>query len=334
MLETNSYVHCLCIDFSKAFDTINHQILLDKISKLHFHPAIVSLISSFLFSRTQSTYMNYVTSSPLSITRSIVQGSGLGPILYIIYTLDLETLNNCNKLCLYADDTSLLVPQHSPIDISNEFENIKSWAHLNKMTINLSKTKQLLFRAPNFKHELLPKCIPDIEVVESLKLLGVFISSTFDQKEHVNFITMIANQRLYLLNLLKQNGLNNKSLDCIFSAIVLSRIIYAIEAWGGYTTKEMDGKINKMFLKARRWGLCSKLYSYDDIKDDRWMQYFNVICKKHSHCLFHLLPPTRPMIARLRPREHNHQVPHANKEFFRKSILIHSLIKGGVTACK
>ncbi len=124
MLETNQYVHCICIDFSKAFDTVNHSILLSKLSNLPLHPATIALISSFLFDRTQSTRIGSFTSKPLRITRSIVQGSGLGPTLYIINASDLKPQSSDNKLCLYADDSTLLVPEKTSVSASCELENI------------------------------------------------------------------------------------------------------------------------------------------------------------------------------------------------------------------
>ena len=332
MLETNSYVHCLCIDFSKAFDTINHKIILDKLGDLDIHPSIVALISSFLYGRTQSTRLNGFTSNALPITRSIVQGSGFGPVLYIIYASDLKTLCESNKLLLYADDNKLLVPQTSLVCIADEFKNIQYWALVNKLMINLIKTIQLIFRRPNINLDLLSHCLPDIELVECIKLLGIYVSSTFNQSEQVNSITLAANQRLYLLKTLKLNGMNSKQLDCIFHAVVMSKIIYAIEAWGGFVAMEMAGIIDKMFKKAKRWGLTTQLFNFKDVKDERCNYLFKKVCKNPDHCLFHLLPPLRPMIARLRPRKHDHQIPSYSTALHRKSFLTHSLLKGGITA--
>jgi hypothetical protein len=77
-----------------------------------------------------------------------------------------------------------------------------------------------------------------------------------------------------LLKILKQNGLNVKSLDCIFSAIVISRITYAIEAWGSYATAEQVGRIDKMFKKAKKWGMCKKLYTFKELKKARSETFF------------------------------------------------------------
>jgi hypothetical protein len=116
-----------------------------------------------------------------------------------------------------------LAPEITDVSVADEFSNILHWTDFNKLRINKAKTKQLIFRRPNIHLAQLPVYLPNI--VECIKLLEVFVNSTFNQLQHVTCITGTANQRLYLLlKILKQNGLNVKSLDCIFSAIVISRI--------------------------------------------------------------------------------------------------------------
>ena len=102
------------IDFSKAFDTVNHQIS----SKLRQFPIPVNVIKwivSFLTGRSQSTKVNGVCSLSLDITRSIVQGSGIGPFAFITYVSDCKTLGDANCILKYADDFSLLVPENSDV---------------------------------------------------------------------------------------------------------------------------------------------------------------------------------------------------------------------------
>jgi len=104
-------------------------------------------------------------------------GSGVGPIFYIVHESDLQLLSIINLLLKYADDTNLLVPEHTDISLSEEFaENVKKWACNNKMVINYNKTKELVFRRPNPRHYLYPDPIPYIEQLNEVKLLGVVIS--------------------------------------------------------------------------------------------------------------------------------------------------------------
>ena len=114
----------------------------------------------------------------------------------------------------------------------------------------------------------------------------------------------------------------------------MSRINYAIEAWGGFVNKDMINKIDKMFKKARKWGLCSQTHNLKDIRTERCRKFFHTISKNPAHCLHYFLPPTRPMIERLRPKLHDYCVPHVNKQLYKNSFIIHCLFEGAVTASK
>jgi len=117
----------LLIDFSKAFDVVYHGILpvlAAKLARLNMPPAILSWIFSLLTGRTQRVKHGSQLSSPKPINRGIVQGSGVGPTLYIIMEGDLKELSSNNLLFKYADDTNLLVPEITDVDIKDEFNNI------------------------------------------------------------------------------------------------------------------------------------------------------------------------------------------------------------------
>ena len=98
LLETNSYVRCLLIDFSKAFDVVDHGILAAKLARLNIPPVILSWIFSFLTGRTQQVKHIFQLSLPKPINRGIVQGSGVGPMLYIVMEGDLKALSSNNLL--------------------------------------------------------------------------------------------------------------------------------------------------------------------------------------------------------------------------------------------
>ena len=134
MLETNTYVRCILIDYSKAFDTINHEILFAKLRTLSIPQLIKQWIMNFLTGRTQAVVTEGTTSNWLPISRSIVQGSGLGPMLFVVYALDLKPISEHNRIIKYADDTTLLV------DVATEFGHLEDWSRRNKLTINKDKT--------------------------------------------------------------------------------------------------------------------------------------------------------------------------------------------------
>ena len=111
----------------------------------------------------QQVVINGRRSSELSITRSILQDSGLGPRLFLIYILE------------YADDLSRLCPQHSPSDLVDEFSHILRWAVANKLIIDSSKIKEIMFRRLSLRHYISSLPLMQIEQVE-VKLLGILLT--------------------------------------------------------------------------------------------------------------------------------------------------------------
>jgi hypothetical protein len=142
------------IDFSKAFDRVNHEVLLTNLSKLPLPDCILNWFISFLSNRNHATKCLGTVSSTLPINLSIIQGSGLGPTFYIFLESDLKAKSPINLIFKYADDTNLLVPECTDVQIQEEFEAILEWAAANKMTVNMTKIKELVFCRPNPKIDL------------------------------------------------------------------------------------------------------------------------------------------------------------------------------------
>ena len=105
------------IDFTKAFDTIDHILLLKKLGAFGLPPLIVKLVIDFLTGRSQATKLWQSLSILLIINRSIIRGSGLGTMLSIIYAATLKAIGVTNHLSKYADGTSLLVPEHCDVSL-------------------------------------------------------------------------------------------------------------------------------------------------------------------------------------------------------------------------
>jgi hypothetical protein len=228
MLETSNYVRCLMVDFSKAFDVVDHAILFKKLSKLPLPDVAINWLVSFFTERKQYLKIDGKLSLQQTINSSVVQGSGVGPMCYVIMESDLRTLCVLNKLCKYADDTNLLVPSCSNIGVKEEFENIKQWADNNCMKINIDKTREIVFHRPSSKHFVCPAPVCGIDQVVVAKLLGVHISDSFTYCLHVNTVLKLCAQRLYLLRLLRNQGLSRYNLNIVFHAIVLSKIVYCL----------------------------------------------------------------------------------------------------------
>ena len=257
---------------------------------------------------------------------SVVHGSGVGPMCYVVVESDLRTLSLLYNLCKYADDTNLLVPSTSDIDLNVEFDNIKQCAINNRMNINIGKSKEIVFRRPSPKHLIYPAPVCGIDQVNVANLVGVFIGDNFNFCTHVSTVLKLCAQRLYLLRLLRSQGLSRHNLNIVFQALVISRIVYCLPVWGGYITADQRGQINALFRRAYTRGFCLKVYSIEDLLDVADNRLFKAM-QHNVHCLHPIMPFPKSGSITMRPRGHEVELLGCSFEFFKKSFLPRCLFK-------
>jgi len=146
-------------------------------------------------------------------------------MLYTVMESDLRPLSKLNLLFKYADDTNLIVPACFDIALARKFVHITKWAEDNKMVINLNKTKEIVFRRPSIRHLLAPAPVIGIEQVMCAKLLGVILQQNLSFDDQVDVVLMTCSQRVYLLKLLRDQGIPQHSMDIVFHAMVLSKYV-------------------------------------------------------------------------------------------------------------
>ena len=165
----------------------------------------------------------------------------------------------------YADDTNLLVPEHTDSNLNQEFAHICDWAKQNKMRINITKTKELVFHRPHPNKFDIPCAFHGIVQEHVAELLGVFFSDKFGFEDHVNFVLTVCSQRIYLLKLLQSQGLPPKLLQTVFTALIVSRITYAVSVWGGHLTGQQRQRINAFLKRARKFEFTDSIYCIEEI---------------------------------------------------------------------
>jgi hypothetical protein len=227
---------------------------------------------------------------PRPINCGTFQGSGVGPTDYIIRASDLRALSvSINKLFKYADDTTLLVPQFTDVTLADEFGHLVAWAESNKMIINRSKTKELVFHRSDPRLFIPPELLVDIERVNSVKLLGVYFSDSFRFHEHVKYILTLCKHRCYLLKTLRGQGLSPQHINTVFQSLIISRLAYALPAWGGFLAKENINKINSFLFKVHRFGYSLGHADVNDIIQDTDIVLFKSVVNNNTHCIHNLL---------------------------------------------
>ena len=111
----------------------------------------------------------------------------------------------------------------------------------------------------------LPDPIYGIELVSSAKLLGVYIQENFNGDMHFKHIITVSSQRLHILKTLKRQGLSLELLHCVFHAIILSKMLYAISAWYGFQNKSHISQINSLFKRAFKYGYVKTVFNLEQL---------------------------------------------------------------------
>ena len=154
-LDKNRYSCGVFLDFQKAFNTVNHEILLSKLNYYGIRGIPHKLFHSYLSNRKQYTSIDDAELSVLTITHGVPQGSVLGPLLFLIYINDLHSVVKHSAMYHFADDTNLLYLSSSLKQINkyinHDLKLIVHWLRANRISLNISKTEIVIFRPKNKK---------------------------------------------------------------------------------------------------------------------------------------------------------------------------------------
>lgn len=237
-LDSGMIAGAVFIDYTKAFDNINHCILFSKLESYGITGPALTLIKSYLSDRYQSVCIEGILSSPRLINKGVPQGSILGPLLFLTYINDLQTYLNTTQCLLYADDTTIMATGNTSSELTTNLDSLlhslENWSHANCIKINPSKTSFVVFHAPQRKitsHLSITINNVSIPQTHSATFLGVIVDSNLKFNHHV--ASVVNKIRFGIRALIRTRPFFSlDTLLSIYYAFIHSHINYCITSWG------------------------------------------------------------------------------------------------------
>ena len=314
------YVRVISFDLSKAFDTVPHEIICEKLKATDLNPYIINWMINFLSNRKQRVVVDGIETEYVHINRGVPQGTVLGPFLFSLMVNDIKPKDpENNMLVKFADDMTVSAPVKTTGDTAfNEVKNISDWAKENRMILNFSKTWEIVISKGSLKQ--LPPPIDGIRRKKWMKLLGVkFQDDPCCWDLHVDELLSKASGRMYILRVCKSYGYAGDQLTKLFETLILSLFTYAIEVWGSALLKKYLKQIDQFFRRARRYGYTTKEYEMSSLIEEKDRALFRKITKDTEHVLHDLLPEMKQRT--LRTQNHNYILPQIKTERFKRCFV-------------
>ena len=242
-LENNEYAIGVFCDLSKAFDTINHDILLKKLDHYGIRGKANDWFRSYLSGREQYVDWNGKASKRTPIVTGVPQGSILGPLLFLIYINDLSAASQL-KTVLFADDSNLLIRGKDLSVLKNvlntELQIVNDYFKANKLKLNAKKTKLVCFRKKS-RHIIYDDLQVFLDGVnlkfeEEAVFLGITIDSNLTWDKHCKLVADRISRNSSAINRVKKL-LPPSSLKTLYSSLILSHLQYGLAAWGGCSSQ-------------------------------------------------------------------------------------------------
>ena len=255
----NIHTSGIFLDLSKAFDTIDHNLLLTKLEHYGIRGIAKKWFKNYLTNRKQYVTINNANSAQIETKIGVPQGSILGPLLFIIYMNDLNYSTNKGKIILFADDTTILYSDKNEKNLAKiinlDLNNIANWLKSNKLTINTNKSKLITFTKRRQKDSVDKNIIKIdenlIQNSQTTTFLGIEIQNNFSWENHIN---RVSNKLIHLNFTLKQvkHILPRDALKSIYNTLAIPHLIYGILSWYNPPSTSPLSKATKRLLTLQK----------------------------------------------------------------------------------
>ena len=225
------------IDFQKAFDTVNHKILLSKLGKYGIRGLPLNLISNFLSNRSTTVRIDSEYSQPKPLIIGLPQGSVLSAILFILYINDLPNISNKFKSILFADDTALCFSNTNQNQIyetcNTELMKFFSWTISNRLSVSLEKTRTLTVTTrQNFTPGNISMDTVNLTNEHTFKYLGILLDDKMKFSAHIQYISGKISKGIGILFRIR-DCVPHQVLKSLYYSFIFPYLSYGVIIWGG-----------------------------------------------------------------------------------------------------
>ena len=252
-VDSKQHTLGIFVDFSKAFDVLNHSILLRKLSHYGIRGKILELLTSYLTERQQYVSYGGIESTILTTSTGVPQGSVLGPLLFIIFINDIVNISKMASFVLFADDLNLFVAhtcRATVYSLANSIlKELYKYCISNKLIINFSKCCFIEFGFKACKDSFHLGILNNRFLkVERCKFLGIVINSTLNWNDQIDQVISQVSKSCGTLYRIRLH-VPRKILRNIYMALIQPYLIYCIPLWGSSLSSE---KMNKLFVLQKK----------------------------------------------------------------------------------
>ena len=258
-LDDKEYVCGIFVDLEKAFDTVHHDILCDKLKTYGLRGNINNLLKSYLSGRKQYVSINGFDSSTKDVTCGVPQGSSLGPLLFLLYINDFRSCLSETSCGHFADYTFIIYSSKTPKTIetivNTELKSVVKWLRLNKLSLNAGKTELIFFRSNRHPLDYSKISIKlnglKLTPVDYIKYLGMYIDKYLNWNFHVNELCKKLSRANGIISKLRYNAPLEICLQ-VYYAIFYSYLINGCNLWGLTPRNENVNRIERLQKKCVR----------------------------------------------------------------------------------
>ena len=263
-LDSGNYVCGVFVDLEKAFDTVNHKILCEKLNHYGLRGNINNLIQSYLTNRNQYVSLNGFDSEINNLNIGVPQGSSLGPLLFLIYINDFRLCLNETSSGHFADDTFVMYSNKKlktiETVVNTELKQVSKWLKLNKLSLNSDKTNLIFFhskqRILNYDGISIKFDNKRLVPVDNIKYLGMYFDKHLSWDYHIQQLSKKLSRANGIISKLRHNAPIQTCLQ-VYYAIFYSHLIYGCNIWGLSTIENL----NKIEVLQKK---CIRLMTFSD----------------------------------------------------------------------